>query len=280
MPRERDLAGRDTRDVEDGNPSVGAVDREERDERVADPRCDDGLHDRAVVRPEHHVGVGAAGAEQGLASLARAPVADERQTGDLPRTQRSALLRHARGLRREEDVRVAQHLDVVERRVVGPADEREVELAAGDELQELVLVVRLGHAKLDPGMGVAHATHDLGEQPDADRLEHPHAQRPRVTGAKRGKVGLRCPQRRSRPSRVPKQPFTGVGRNDRLPTTRPVEESHARDALERRDLLADRRLRVAEASARGGERAGVDHGLERGEMSYLDTLQSIEICDR
>ena len=56
---------------------------------------------------------------------------------------------------------------------------------------------------------------------------------------------------------------------------RPVEQPVADVALERRDLLADRRLRVAEPQRRGAEGALLGDRLQGGEVAHLDAEPEI-----
>ena len=92
-------------------------------------------------------------------------------------------------------------------------------------------------------------------------------------------VGFGCPHRGGRPVGVAQETLTCVRRGHRPPATGAVQELHACRVLERRDLLADRRLGVAELGARSTERPGLDDGFESGEMADLDTDQSIMFLD-
>ena len=60
----------------------------------------------------------------------------------------------------------------------------------------------------------------------------------------------------------------------------PLHELNADDSLERLDLLADRRLRVAEPLGGAAERPFFGHRLERGQMPDLDPEPSISSHDR
>ena len=61
---------------------------------------------------------------------------------------------------------------------------------------------------------------------------------------------------------------------------RALDEPLADDPLERRDLLADRRLRVAEPFRRAAERALVRERLQRCEVADLDAEPTIRFHDR
>ena len=77
--------------------------------------------------------------------------------------------------------------------------------------------------------------------------------------------------------RVPEQQPAGLGQRDRPRAAGPLDQLLADDPLERRDLLADRRLRVAELDRGAAERAlGLD-GVERGQMAQLDSEPVVEL---
>ena len=71
--------------------------------------------------------------------------------------------------------------------------------------------------------------------------------------------------------------LAGVGRHDGPPAARALEQAHARRPLERRDLHADGRLRVAELLRRARERSRRRDGLERREVAHLDAEQSMRL---
>ena len=79
---------------------------------------------------------------------------------------------------------------------------------------------------------------------------------------------------------MPEQPLPGLGRRHRSAPARPLEQLQPGGPLERRDLLADRRLGVAELRTGAAERARLDDGLEGGEVADLDAHQSIMVSDR
>ena len=60
----------------------------------------------------------------------------------------------------------------------------------------------------------------------------------------------------------------------------PLDELLADDPLERGDLLADGRLRVAEPARRAAERALLRHRLQRGEVPQLDAEPTIRFHNR
>src|SRR5207248_5694643 len=106
--------------------------------------------------------------------LVQAPagaIADEVELGDLARRGRGVALRERRVGREQEDVRVAEQL----LRLEGPlrerhVRERQVELAALDEREQLGVVRLLFEPDLDSWPRGAEPAHQLGEDARADRL--------------------------------------------------------------------------------------------------------------
>src|SRR5581483_10449719 len=79
---------------------------------------------------------------------------------------------------------------------------------------------------------------------------------------------------------VPEQEPPGVGEVDGAGAARALDEALADVPLEPRDLLADRRLRVAELAGRAVEGPRAADGLERGEVAELDPEPLIAFHDR
>ena len=79
---------------------------------------------------------------------------------------------------------------------------------------------------------------------------------------------------------MPEQDPTGLGQRHRPRPSGPLDEALADDPLERRDLLADGRLRVAEPA--GGAPEGVlrSERLQRRQMAHLDPEPAIRFHDR
>ena len=197
-------------------------------------------------------------------------VADQRQRGELPRPDRPVAAREVGVGRCEEDVRVGEDGDALEGGVVVVAREREVELAPREEVEQVVVVARLDEAHLNTGPAVDVTAHRLREEPHARALERSHAERPGLTLGERRQVRLGRAHRGCRALCVAQEPQPGLGRRHRPPSARPLEQCEPGGALERRDLLADRGLRVAELCCRPVEGAGLDDGLEGREMANLD----------
>src|SRR5256885_11716320 len=70
-----------------------------------------------------------------------------------------------------------------------------------------------------------------------------------------------------RPPRSTLFPYPALFRSVRNTRRRPPGQALADRALKRRNLLADRRLRVAERLRRGGERALARHRLQRQQVT-------------
>ncbi len=68
-----------------------------------------------------------------------------------------------------------------------------------------------------------------------------------------------------------------IGGHDGPPAARPLEQAHPGRALQRRDLHAHGRLRVAELLCGARERARDGDGFERGEVAHLDAEQSMRL---
>jgi hypothetical protein len=82
------------------------------------------------------------------------------------------------------------------------------------------------------------------------------------------------------PRGVTEEELPGFGERDAARPARALHELLADDALEGLDLLAHRRLGVAELLGSTPERALVGDRLEGGEMPQLDSEPSISTHDR
>ena len=153
--------------------------------------------------------------------------------------------------------------------------EREVEAPALDQGEQLVLVGRLLQPHLEARPQLHEAAHGVGHDADRHALERAHAQRPRRALGERREVGLGGLQLRGEAHGVAQHALAGVGGHDRPPAAGALEQAHAGRPLQRRDLQAHRRLRVAELLRRARERARHRDGLERGQVADLDAEQSM-----
>jgi hypothetical protein len=71
----------------------------------------------------------------------------------------------------------------------------------------------------------------------------------------------------------------GLGRFDDAPTARALEQSGPGGPLERGDLLADGRLRIAELRRRAGKGPFAGDDLEGHEVTEIDPEQKISFHD-
>ena len=104
-----------------------------------------------------------------------------------------------------------------------------------------------------------HVGQRLGQAPDrarqdlgADAVVGAHAQLARAARRPRREVGAGGRELVDDPPAVAQHDVAGGRQRDRARAARALHEPHADDPLEQRDLLADRRLRVAEGPAPRG----------------------------
>ena len=131
-----------------------------------------------------------------------------------------------------------------------------------------------------PGQSVEEAAHHAGEDARADRLVRADAQRPGLTGAERRDVRARGVEPRDDRLGVAQKELAGLGQRDGARAAGPLDERLADDLLERRDLLADGRLRVAEPLGGAAERSLARNRAERGEVAQLDPEPLIRLSNR
>ena len=123
---------------------------------------------------------------------------------------------------------------------------------------------------VDFGKGSHEAPQDPGQQTRADALVGADAQRAGGAAGQGVDVGLRRTEPGLNRFGVSEQRLAGHREAERLLAVHTLHHSHADDPLEAGDLLADRRLRVAEPPGRTVERPLVGNRLERGEMPKLE----------
>ena len=180
-----------------------------------------------------------------------------------------------RGCRDDHDVGIAKQLDRLERRIGHrQLDEADVDLAGLDRADDAVVLELVEH-HVDLGPLLGEPPHDLGEQPGADRLERADAQGAGLAGAEGVEVGLGRPQPPDDRVGMAQQEHAGFGQRDGAGPAGPFDEPLADDPLERRHLLADRRLRVAEPFGGATERPLVGDRAQRREVAELDAEPTI-----
>ncbi len=123
--------------------------------------------------------------------------------------------------------------------------------------------------------------HHLGQDLRAPTLwKIADVERAGLAGRERREVGLGRLEAGDDRARVAEQQPAGLGQRDRPRAARALDQLLADDPLERRDLLADRRLGVAELDRGAPERAlGLD-GVERSQMAQLDPEPVVELHGR
>ena len=140
----------------------------------------------------------------------------------------------------------------------------QLEVAGGLMDLEAQVRVRLGHTRRHPR-----------EHPDAHALVRAHAERARVALAERLELSLRDPKARQNRLRVLEQQRPRLGQPDGPAPPGPVDERLADQALQRRDLLADRGLRVPELVRGAPERPGRGDRLERRQIAQLQPQPAV-----
>ena len=131
-----------------------------------------------------------------------------------------------------------------------------------------------------PGQSRHEAAHHLGEDARADRLVRPDPQRSGLARAQRGDVGARRVEARNDRLCVAEQHLARIGERDGPWAAGALDERLADDLLERRDLLADGGLRVAEPVGGATERALARDRVEGREVANLDAQPLIRFGDR
>src|SRR5262249_51783949 len=95
--------------------------------------------------------------------------------------------------------------------------------------------------------------------------------------AQRGHVGLRRAEPRDDAVRMPQEDAPGVRDRDGPGPARAVDEALADKALERRDLLADGRLRVPQPGGGAAEAALLGDRLQGRQVAQLDPEPMIRL---
>ncbi len=112
----------------------------------------------------------------------------------------------------------------------------------------------------------------------ADALVRADPQRPGVAGVERGEVGLRGLEPGGDRVGVPQEQRAGLGQRDGAGPAGAVDQPLADDPLQRGDLLADRRLRVAEAGGGAAEGALLGDRLEGDRDVAARVPSQLSVC--
>ncbi len=140
-----------------------------------------------------------------------------------------------------------------------------------EQPQEVLGGALLAHADTHLRPLLAEAADEGGEEARADALVDADAQRPRGALGESGHVGAGGVELGDDPVGVAEQEEPGLGRLDAPGAAGTVEEPLADYAFELGDLLADRRLGIAELTRRAAERAGARDRFQRREVAQFDT---------
>ena len=158
------------------------------------------------------------------------------------------------------------------RRVEGEDDEGEVELPGGDPLEYQGLIVELDEVDGDVGSLDTQPTEDPGQDADGHRLEGAHGEPSDSPSGELTEVELGDAHPVEDRLGVNDEPLTRLGEAHRLGAARAVEERLPDDPLEGGDLLAHRRLRVAEVLGGPPERPFGGDGKESDKVAELDRV--------
>ena len=184
--------------------------------------------------------------------------------------------------RDEQHPRVGHQLRGLERALVvdGQDGEGRVDVAGLHAPQQRLAAHRLDERDVDVAVADLEAAQQRREDADAHRLERADPQRARRALAQRLEVGLRRAQPVEDPLCVAEHERAGLGRAHRRAARAPLQQRHPDDPLERRHLLAQRGLGVAELGRGARERALADDRVQRGEVAQLDAQQPISTLHR
>ena len=124
--------------------------------------------------------------------------------------------------------------------------------------------------QLDPRPGGAELGQQRGQQARGDALVGADPQLAGGALRERVDVGRRRLQPREHRARMAEQDAARLGQVDRARPARALEHARADHPLDRHDLLADRRRRVAELVGGAVERAVAGDRVERREVAQLE----------
>ena len=153
--------------------------------------------------------------------------------------------------------------------------ERQLQLAVEQLVDQLLLVVGLERSYHESGMITAELVDDGREDSDGDALEGADVEATGVAAAESVDiVGDRVDPAQD-VACVLEHQLAERCELDGPRATRAVEERSADESLEGRDLLAHRRLRVAETLGRATERALGGDGVEGDQVSRLELSERL-----
>jgi hypothetical protein len=143
--------------------------------------------------------------------------------------------------------------------------EREIELASDERSKQCSGVRRLVERDRC-AVDTQERRHEPGEQiwGGAD------AERRGAVAVERCEVGLRRAHPRDHSVGMTEQDLARFGERERPSPARALDQALPREVLKTRNLMADRRLDVAEVRGGAAKRPFARHGIERDEMPKLD----------
>ena len=154
------------------------------------------------------------------------------------------------------------------------AGEGDVEVLVLDHVEQVARVLRLVQHDLHVGPLDREAAEQAGEDLGADALHEPDAQLAPVAADDGTDVGLGDAERGQHGLGVLEEHLAGGGEADRPGAAGAIEHRRAGGPLQRGDLLAHRRLGVAEGLGRLAEGAGLGHGDEGLQVADLEVHTS------
>ena len=147
----------------------------------------------------------------------------------------------------------------------------EIEHARNQAVEQFRGEVRLAHGERHAWRTGAQLLCKRGHECGGHARHCADAQLAGAAVGERGQIGARRFEVPGDRIGVPEQLAACLGELDRAPSRRARHERHADDPLERLQLLADGRLRIAQADGRAADRSLARDRLERGEMAQIET---------
>ena len=151
--------------------------------------------------------------------------------------------------------------------------EGDVELARDEAAVRLVLVVGLEDSDVDARVLGTQAPDDRGQQGGGHALKRAHADAADVAGEETLDLAADDVDPTDQLAAVGQHEPAERGERRRSGATGAVEKRCPDHPLEGGDLLADRRLRIAETARRAGERAFGGDGVEGHQVAQFEVVE-------
>lgn len=202
------------------------------DDGGAGTGADEPVDRPVVVRPEDDGRVDAARTKARLELVRIAAVPDQRQRGEFAKRDALTPPRERRFRLDDHDERIPQQLDRLERPVAErERREREIELAALEQREQLAVRGRFVQAHAHPRPSTQECPHELGENARADALVRPDVQRPGRSLGERGEIRPRRSEARHDALGVAEEELARFRERHRLWPARPLDEASPGDVL-------------------------------------------------